>query len=174
MESAAQELINRQQAKIQELTKQAETKANIMYQVYKNNIDKIKAFDIPDDYVFTTAAFRDTARSFRSAKSETSHLKTTRRKTGDKSIQLSTYRHGQDFEPLSQSVRSPMSFREGKIRQSLTSKSYHKSEVPPIRGSKESLSPIKKELSPEHPRELVMSPSHKELFQTYKKSIIFF
>jgi len=172
MEAAAQELLNRQQAKINDLIKQADKKSNIMLMVYQNNIEKVRAFDIPEDHTFFSGGFRDTVRSAKSArsvKSETSRIKTTRR-IADKSMQLSSYRPG-DFDSLSQSVRSPSSFREG-IPKGHPIKGHHKSEIPGISRGKDSLSPIKRELSPEQPRELMMSPSQKELFQTYRKSIV--
>lgn len=49
METAVQELSSRQLAKIKELTKQAERKAQVLEQVYKANIGKLKRFQVEED-----------------------------------------------------------------------------------------------------------------------------
>jgi len=67
MESAAQELSSRQQAKIKDLTKQIEKKASVLESVYKANIDKLNRFGIRDDsYIVSTEPIPEKYRKFRS------------------------------------------------------------------------------------------------------------
>lgn len=70
MESAAQELSSRQQAKIKDLSKQIEKKASVLESVYKANIDKLNRFGIQDDsYIVSTEPIPEKYRKFRSPNS---------------------------------------------------------------------------------------------------------
>jgi hypothetical protein len=162
MEGASQELISRQQSKINDLLKTATAKSELLNSVYKANIEKLRRYDIPQETsILSHQASRDTLKSY---------------KTGRGKTDSQTFTNRDQLDSLSMSMGSN-TMRENKLGSGSkkNSKSPTWGDISKDLGShNKSFSPDKVNLSPEHPRAMVLSPSNQELMNTYKRGIDFY
>jgi hypothetical protein len=167
METAASELIDRQQAKIQELVKIAEKKESILSNVYSENIEKLRQFeyDLHEDFIMSSP-FRESTKSGKSEGIAKYKSAEKLQKTMDSKFNLSTYRFTKDgqTDTLNQSIRSVTSYKDGKTKKTLTGVSFNKT-----RGS---ISPGSRGTSNQELTQPkgYLSPNDKDLLTSYRRS----
>lgn len=178
MESAAQELSSRQQAKIKDLSKQIEKKASVLENVYKANIDKLNRFGIKDDsYIVSTEPIPDKYRKFRSPTSSRigggggspGILKSGSKILGD----MRSFRSNDTQSPgatlIDQTFRSQKTTREFEKKVVITKgepKSHNQSKV--LSKSKSRIVPESSRQSPEIRYDFTLAPGHKKVLSLGK------